>query len=316
VSIYRQDFEGGTDGNRIISSELDATDGGTGLIVDTVAERWTYSSSAAMSGALGAHRTLDGTSGYIRRYDPAPGGRGGGRRPFFVEATPSGDAVFLQVRDDSDGLFASAQFQANLRVALSGPGGWNGASVSPPLTVGQLYWVEALFTPGATDADCVAELTIFEADGTTEFHRWSDTMLGKTTNPSQLRFGGFNSGTGLTEDWFDDIAWGSVPSGDIGPAVSINPAYDHELRQTLDFTDTTGATALTLTQASGPAVTLVQPTDFLTYFVDDPQRTEDVVLDYELTGPGAPATGQITVPAPVVTGGGGGEYILTPTGWA
>lgn len=260
MALYTNTFEGGTPGDSITTANSGGLSGDAfGTVQPTTGALWTYSNTAAIIGSIGASRTLDTTSGYLRGDDPAPSGRGGLRRPLTIEALPTATMVVAQVRDASDTLMCNLSLRTTGRIRVAPAGVEVAASESPVLTVGQTYWMELILTPGASSTTGRVELLITDLAGTT-VHTYDSGLASNinTTNPpARYRLGGFSNAAGWTVDKMDEVRWGSLASGWIGSNVTgPTPVVTQAKRYVADFRSSIpgsgGSLAYSIAHVSGP----------------------------------------------------------------
>lgn len=185
------------------------------------------------------------------------------------------------------------------------------------------YVLTVVAVKGTTTSNgrVLAWLRNADTDASVENKDTGTTYNTGTTNYTILRGGKMNS-TGVSSLYLDEIAYSLESTAEIDRVADpVTGTPTQEIRRYQDFSAFTGgvgALEATVTQDSGPTITPVQESDLVWYFVDDPDRDTNVVLDYTVAGAtSGSASGQIIVLP------GGGQLIIARselytdgTGWA
>lgn len=179
-----------------------------------------YHTDAAADGAMGCRIFLSSSTTYLRRDETFAGTRWGQRSSFDVPAGTLSAEIDVFSARGSGGLIDSMRVRTTKKaaVAVGTAGGTVVASESPVLDPGR-YFAEVFFTleSAAGAANGTVELRVTRASDNQLMHSWStSTASTGTAAPTQYRFGGSTTATGLTYVDIDSIEYGALASGFFG----------------------------------------------------------------------------------------------------
>lgn len=229
MSLFRNTFDGGLTGagetGRITQANSAFSGTGLGVVVDSTEQRWNYATHPLNPAkGLVASRTLDATAGHLRGEEVGATGRSGGRRSLYTGNVPAAGVVVYQGRVLSGEVNVySVNFDQNRCLSVNLSTGFLTGSISPALPADTLVWIESFYTPPVAPATTgTIEVYAFDDSGTQLYYR-SQAAHTQTSPIGQHRFGGHATSGGRTVDWTEEIAWGSVASGPIGPPAVVEP---------------------------------------------------------------------------------------------
>jgi hypothetical protein len=228
--VYNTAESGLSDGTAVTTGNSD--DGAAGNAFTTVQGTWTFETDAAKSGSLGYQLALDGSARYLRGDEASPSGRGGMAAWFHWNGVNPGSVLWLgSVRDTADSTLANIGIYTNGSVRCTGSAtvltGAGAIASAVTLPGAGWYRYQILETPGGSTATGTVEMKVWDTTGTlvgSAYNSGATVTVGSTNPPARFRYAAATLPTGSTQTvlWLDNLAWGSLASGDI-PDVENEP---------------------------------------------------------------------------------------------